>query len=78
MKLLSRICLPVFACLLLMTACQKENLVDNGETITTEEPEVIETNPLASRTLPSGDGIDLGCFSIDLPARLSQLITWKS
>lgn len=70
MKLLSRICLPVFACLLLMTACQKENLVDNGETITTEEPEVIETNPLASRTLPSGDGIDLGCFSIDLPFQM--------
>ena len=71
MKLLSRISLPLFACLFLfMTACQKENINDGGIITPPDTPEVVDVNPLVSRTLPNGDGIDLGCFSIDLPLGL--------
>jgi len=58
--------------LLSFTACQKEELIDQTDNT---NPDPIETtsNALVSQMAspsPTGDGMDLGCFSIDFTFEL--------
>ncbi len=74
MKLITRFFLPVLACIFLMTSCQKETIDTGGGLTPPDDPQVVETNPLLSRTQGSEDGLDLGCFSIEFPFGLVDSI----
>ncbi len=67
MKLFNRIFIPLFALVFMFTACQKDNIDGGGVITPPDTPEVVETNPLVSRTLPVEEGLDLGCFVITFP-----------
>jgi len=70
MKLFNKIILPLFALVFMFTACQKDNINDGGVILPPDDPQVVETNPLVSRTLPNEEGLDLGCFVITYPFSL--------
>jgi len=64
----------ILSILVVFSACKEEEI---SKDITTEQPvvpEVVEHNPLVanvSASVSSSEGLDLGCFSIDLPFGLN-------
>ncbi len=67
MKIFKSYWLILFACALVISSCNRENVLEEGVDLPEIETQLVEVNPLLERSSSSEEGLVLDCFTVNYP-----------